>query len=365
LADHESVLVVGAGPVGLAAALALSRSGYLVRIVDSAAEGARESRAVVINQRSLDLLDHLGVSADLIATGVKLNGVRLVSGGSTVGTVDMRFLPHAFNFLLALPQSETEAILAEHLALEGLRVERDTALTEIYQDASRVHTVTVHGQDRREASYDWVLGCDGAHSFVRKALDLDFPGGAYPFQWSLVDVDINAGASMEWGEVHLDPGRPVLLRFPIAPHRHRLISNGPDVLDRVPDSWSIGTLHWSSDFTVSHRHVTAQGKGRVWLAGDAAHIHSPAGGRGMNLGIEDAVTFARFLRKDRLDEWAQWRLRKGETVLKESDRLQNLATADRSLVRRFGPRVFGLALKIPAVQRAFITRNAGLFDLKP
>lgn len=357
--------MVGAGPVGLSAAIALSRSGFGVRIIDSAASAARESRAVVVNQRSLDLLEPLGVAAGLIDAGVKLDGVRLISGGAVVGTVDMRRLKHPYNFILALPQSETEAVLAEHLALEGLQVERETTLTELHQDGAGVHTTTMHGDERHETTHDWVLGCDGAHSTVRKALGLDFPGSAYPFEWSLADVDIDAGASMEWGEVRLDPGEPVLLRFPIAPHRHRLISTGPNVLDRVPGSWRLGTLHWSSDFTVSHRHVPAQGRDRVWLAGDAAHIHSPAGGRGMNLGIEDAITFARSLRAGQLDAWAAWRLRKGDTVLRESDQLQNFATADQSLIRRIGPRLAGLALKIPAIQRAFITRNAGLFDLQP
>lgn len=365
MAKVERVLVVGAGPVGLSAALALSRSGYEVRIVDQATEPGTESRAAVVNARTLDLLDYFGVAADLIDAGVRLDGLKIVSGFSTRATVDMTRLKHPFNFVLGLPQSETEAILDDHLAFEGIAVERGTRVSELYQDAGRVHVTTTLGYDRHEESYDWVLGADGAHSTVRKALSLDFAGEAYPFQWSLVDIDIDAGAEMGWGELRLDPGRPVLLRVPIADGRHRLISNAPNVLDLAPPAWQLGALHWSADFTVSHRHVPVQGKGRVWLAGDAAHIHSPAGGRGMNLGIEDAVTFARFLRAGRVADWAAWRWRKAATVLRESDRLQRFATADRALMRKLGPRAAGIALKVPSVHRRMVARTAGLFDLRP
>lgn len=365
MANAERVLVVGAGPVGLSAALALSRSGFQVRIVDQAAEPSTESRAAVVNARSLELLDYFGVAADLIDAGVRLDGLKLVSGYSTLATVDMTRLNHTFNFILGLPQSETEAILDDHLAFEGIAVERGTKVSELYQDSARVNVTTTLGYDRHEESYDWVLGADGAHSTVRKALSLDFAGEAYPFQWSLADVDIDGGASMDWGELRLDPGRPLLLRVPIADGRHRLISNVPNVLDLSPPAWQMGALHWSAEFTVSHRHVATQGKGRVWLAGDAAHIHSPAGGRGMNLGIEDAVTFARFLHAGRVAEWATWRWRKAAAVLKESDRMQRFATADKGLMRRLGPKAAGMALKLPPLHRRLVTRTAGLFDLRP
>jgi 2-polyprenyl-6-methoxyphenol hydroxylase-like FAD-dependent oxidoreductase len=365
MANAERVLVVGAGPVGLSAALALSRSGFQVRIVDQAAEPSTESRAAVVNARTLELLDYFGVAADLIDAGVRLDGLKLVSGYSTLATIDMTRLKHPFNFILGIPQSETEAILDDHLAFEGIAVERGMRVSELYQDAARVNVTTTRGYDRHEESYDWVLGADGAHSTVRKALSLDFAGEAYPFQWSLADVDIDSGAAMDWGELRLDPGRPMLLRVPIADGRHRLISNVPNVLDLVPPSWLLGALHWSAEFTVSHRHVAAQGKGRVWLAGDAAHIHSPAGGRGMNLGIEDAVTFARFLHAGRVAEWATWRWRKAAAVLKESDRMQRFATADKGLMRRLGPKAAGVALKVAPLHRQLVTRTAGLFDVKP
>ncbi|MDQ0314751.1 FAD-dependent oxidoreductase [Amorphus orientalis] len=361
----ERVLVVGAGPVGLAAALALHHSGFDVRIVDQSSGPSRESRAVAVNARTLDLLDHFGVAADLIDAGVALNGVSVVSQGTPVAQVDMRRLDHAFNFMLGLPQSSTEAILADHLAMDEVAIERGVRVLELYQDASRVHVAFRADHDRQEEVFDWVIGADGAHSTVRSALALDFEGAAYPFSWSLADVEIDGAVSMEWGELRLDPGRPILFRIPIASGRHRLISNDPNVLDLCPRSWHLGALHWTSDFTVSHRHVPRQGSGRVWLAGDAAHIHSPAGGRGMNLGIEDAVTFARFLRAGRVDDWARWRWRKAATVVKESDRLQKFATARNPLVRTLGPRLAGIALKVPPIHRRFAARNAGLFDLKP
>jgi 2-polyprenyl-6-methoxyphenol hydroxylase-like FAD-dependent oxidoreductase len=361
MAQSVSVLVVGAGPVGLAAAIELHRRGVPVRIVDQDKAATSESRAVAVNPRTLDLLEASGASRRLIAAGIRLKGFRIIGEGRTLARIHMDRLKHRHNFMLALPQDKTEAILADCLSERGIPIERGITATEIaaYDD----HAVaTLIGPDGAAERVDagWIIGADGAHSTVRKALDIGFPGASYPFEWSLADVDLSGDVALDQGEIRLDPHKPMLFRVPIGTGRHRLIANGPNVLGLLPPNWHLGTVHWESRFKVSHRQVERLGQGRVRLIGDAAHIHSPAGGRGMNLGIEDAATLAERLAARDLGDWDLQRQYKAAKVIRESDRMQDMATADGPFARRAIPRLAGLLLALPPLHARFITTMAGL-----
>ena len=352
-----SVLVVGAGPVGLAAAIELTRLGARVRIVEAREQRSAESRAIAVNPRTLALLEASGATTPLIAAGVRLRGLRVFARGRHVASVDLSRIRHRYPFLLALPQSETERILEQRLNALGVTVTRGTRLADL-RLGDRIEAV-LEGAAPGPATADWIVGADGAHSLVRKEIGSGFPGERYPFQWSLADVTLAGDVEPDRGELHLDPGRPILFRLPLGGGRHRLISNSPDVLGRLPATWTLGEAIWQSDFSVSHRLADRIVAGRAVIIGDAAHIHSPAGGRGMNLGIEDAATLAPRILAGDLGDWAAERRARAAQVVRESDRLQNLATASGALPRTLVPLMAAVATRIPWLHDAFVQQMAG------
>lgn len=352
------VLVVGAGPVGLAAAVELTRLGAKVRIVEQRATRTPESRALAVNPRTLELLEPAGVTPELIAAGVRVRALNMFTRGRQVATIDLSRIRHRYPFMLSLPQSETERVLEERLHALGVTVEREVRLEDL-KIGPPVEAVLA-GAVEETASFDWIVGADGAHSLVRKEIGASFPGERYPFQWSLADLVLSGpDVSEQSGDLRLDPAKPVLFRLPLGRGRHRLISNDPDVIGLAPKTWSIGEIAWQSSFSVSHRLADKIVLGRAVIIGDAAHIHSPAGGRGMNLGIEDAVTLAPRIVAGDLGDWpAQRRERAGATV-RLSDRLQRLATSSGVVGRTLVPLLAALGTRIRPLHDTFVQQISG------
>lgn len=282
------VLIVGAGPTGLAAALFLTRRGVPVRIIDAAEQPTRTSRALGVNPRTLKLLEDSGVSAAIEAEGQAMRAFRIHRQGRPLATLTIDWAAlGADHRMVILPQARTEALLTRALATLGVTVERGLGLTGLSQSPD---AVTAALSDGSTLAVPVLFAADGAHSIARKALALDFAGDAWDEPWHLLDVDLTGPAADE-GWIDLRPTGPFVC-LPFSGQTFRLIGFGPPPLENLPADWTAGTVHWSSEFRISHRMVAAMNVGRACLGGDAAHIHSPIGARGMNLGIEDAFVFA-------------------------------------------------------------------------
>ena len=217
----------------------------------------------------------------------------------------------------------------------------------------------------------WLIGADGAHSSVRKAMKIDFDGSRNTNIFSLADVLLDEDPDIAENEasLYLDADQPFIVRFPLGNGIHRVISNTPGVLGRLPKTWVFDKVIWASEFAVSHRMADRRLMGRVALIGDAAHIHSPAGGRGMNLGIEDAITLSDLIaaspaidpsmmtrgvddaQRLRLRNWERERLARAKEALAFSDRLQELATMNSSLKLFALPMLLKLINTVPAMRR--------------
>jgi 2-polyprenyl-6-methoxyphenol hydroxylase-like FAD-dependent oxidoreductase len=290
---NREVLIAGAGPTGLAAALFLADRGVKSRIVDANEQPSDTSKALGVNPRSLELLEPSGVTAEILAKALRMTAMKLHDGGRPLAEVqiDPQAQGARFPFVI-LPQSATEKLLTAALAKRGIRPERGLTLTELEQDAEGVnYTLTDAEGGELKGRAAILLGADGAHSAVRHLLGVGFPGSAFPEAWQIIDCTIAQPNPEPRGHIDFQRQGP-WIALPYDKKTWRLIGAGPELTQRLPRDWTLKKVVWRSDFHISHRIADKLAVGRVCLAGDAAHIHSPLGARGMNLGIEDAYVFA-------------------------------------------------------------------------
>ena len=375
----QSVLIIGAGPVGLTLASELTRYGVSVRIVDKAMARTDKSKAMVIWSRTLELLDRGGAggSAPFVDAGFKVDGVAFVAGLKAVGRVAMDAIPSPHAYALTIPQSDTERLLEERLAAQGVTVERGVEATALAFAADATNAVLRHADGRKEAvRADWLVGCDGAHSAVRHALDLPFSGETLMSDWFLADVHMSGyprpdtDASIHW---HKDG---VLIIFPFKGKRYRIIGDLPHTDAKVPSAPTLDEVQaivdrrgpadtklfdpiWLSGFRINGRKVAQYRHGRAFIAGDAAHVHSPAGGQGMNTGMQDAFNLAwklaMVVRGDAaeslLDSYSPERSAVGDDVLKDAGRLTAVATLANPVAQSLRNIAAHVVLGLPSFTR--------------
>jgi 2-polyprenyl-6-methoxyphenol hydroxylase-like FAD-dependent oxidoreductase len=308
---RAQVLIAGAGPTGLVLALWLTRRGVPVRIVDKAAEAGTTSRALAVQVRTLELYRQLGIADQLVAEGVRIRTLNFWARGARAAQAELKEIGEGltpYPFVLAHPQDKHERLLIRALDALGVTVERRTELTHVEQSADGVRTTLRHADGREEhCDAAWVAGCDGASSVVRHQLGIGFPGGTYSGRFYVADVEAHGGAAD--GQLHVDfEEADFALVFPMKGEGTiRLVGlvRGPAAADHRELTFEdvrgravrnlgldITKVNWFSTYNVHHRVAARFRDGRVFLLGDAAHIHSPVGGQGMNTGIGDAVNLA-------------------------------------------------------------------------
>jgi 2-polyprenyl-6-methoxyphenol hydroxylase-like FAD-dependent oxidoreductase len=376
------VLIAGAGPTGLALALWLAQSGARVRIVDKAAEPGTTSRALVVHARTLEFYRQLGIADAIVDAAVRFAAVNLWVAGKQVAHVDLGALGEgatAFPFMLIFPQDEHERLLIERLSGAGVNVERPCELRAFDERGDHIAAHLVHGDGREEqCEAAFLAGCDGAHSTVREKLKAGFPGGTYAHVFYVADVQ--AGGPVMNRELHVALDKADLLAvFPMkGDARARLIGTvGPqrehanrppewhDVSHGVLERLGIDVSHvnWFSTYHVHHRVASHFRAGRAFLLGDAAHIHSPVGGQGMNTGIGDsanlgwklAAVAASRIDARVLDTYEPERIAFAQRLVATTDRGFQLASSDGAVARfvriRVLPRVLPPLLRLRALRR--------------
>ena len=373
LPDSTDVLVAGAGPTGLVVANALCHHGITPVIVDADPQVAHTSRAAVVHARTLEVLEPLGVTGALLERGVRVQTFRVRDRDRVLVEVGFADLPSRYNFALMCPQDRTEAVLVDRLRAFGVDVHRGWRLTSLHDAGSAVRAELTGPSGIHPIRTRHVVGSDGGHSFVRQAADIAFEGDTYARSFILADV------VMDWP---LDPlevtlffsGQGLVVVAPLPEGHHRIVATVNQapmhpgrgevqaLLDtRGPQSRraEVREVVWSSRFHVHHRVARSFRSGRLLLAGDAAHVHSPAGGQGMNTGIQDAVELADALsavlrgadENATLDAYARERREVAQRIVALTDRMTRAATLQNPLGREARNALLALVGHLPAVRR--------------
>jgi 2-polyprenyl-6-methoxyphenol hydroxylase-like FAD-dependent oxidoreductase len=376
---HSDVLIVGAGPTGLALAAALAVRGIKATVVDRQSAGANTSRAAVVHARTLEVLEAIGVADRLVAQGIRAARFTIRDRDRVLVPVQFDGLPTRYPFALMIPQAATEQILRERLAELGGEVQWNRRIARIEQSADGVTATT---DDGAVLSARYLVGADGMHSVVRQSVNVSFEGEQYDDSFSLADVRLRGEVPHDEVILYFSPAGLVVVA-PLPGGLHRIVATASDAPEQ-PDSAFVQALLdargpkrsrvevqevvWGSRFRVHHRLAQSYREGRIVLAGDAAHVHSPAGGQGMNTGIQDGIALADALESalKRGDETA---LQKYEAqrrpiaaqVVKMADRLTRLATVPR-FMRPMRNMLLRLLSYVPAYRKALAWRLSGLVN---
>ena len=379
---ETDVLIVGAGPTGLALATTLMRAGIATVIVDKLATGQNTSRAAVVHAHTLEVLEPLGVVARMTQAGLKLARFSIRDRDRVLVRLHFDTLPTRHPYLLMLPQDVTEAILADALAEAGGTVHRGWTAEALVETADGVEATVVSGEDRRTIRARYVVGADGMHSLVRQTAGIGFTGSSYEESFVLADVEMTWSHGRDEVMLFFSPAGLVVVA-PLPSGAYRIVATldsaperpGIDDLQALLDArgptqgvGKVSQVHWSSRFRLHHRVADQYRRGRYLLIGDAAHVHSPAGGQGMNTGLVDACTLGRLLagvvsgRRDESDLDLHDALRRPAAlqVLRLAGRLTHMATMKSAPQRSLRNMVLATLNVVPIAKRRLEMDLSGL-----
>jgi len=378
------VLIVGAGPTGLALAMQLIRYGVDFTIIDKKETTTPYSKAIGVQARTLEIYDQIGLADEIVSRGWVANKVRLLQQGEIRGQIDLNEFGKGmspFPFLLIVEQGTHEKMLYEYVRTRSVDVRWQTELIKFSQNEMGVIAEVKNNAgelEKIEAKY--LVGCDGAHSLVRHGLKIEFGGSTFERLFYVADVDIEW--KYEHDSLHVNLGENTLTAFfpMLGDKRWRIVGTFPEghtadegqvlfdeiekqIVDDTKLEFDITNVNWFSTYKVHSRHVSKFSEGRCFLAGDSAHIHTPAGAQGMNTGIQDgynlAWKLATVLKGDAdaklLDTYNEERLPNAHRLLQTTDRFFALAASDEPVTVFFRQHIFphiaNFALNIDAVKR--------------
>ncbi|KUH85513.1 MULTISPECIES: FAD-dependent oxidoreductase [unclassified Mycobacterium] len=383
----NDVLIVGAGPTGLTMAIELARRGVAVRIIDAAAGPATDTRALGMQARTLELFEKPGVVQPLLDRGLRARVFNVFSENRQILRADFAGLDSPFPFLLMIPQNDTEEVLAEHLATLGVEVDRDTELVSLDQTDEHVH-VQVRCADGTvdTATASWLIGADGAHSTVRHALGIGFLGGAFEENFAVADLRMDWSLPHDQFFAYLNRGRFVAY-FPMLGGWHRIaVAQPPDAASSelpvsheelqaavdicAPPGARIAEIRQAGRFRINQRRAETHARGRVFLVGDAAHIHSVVGAQGMNTGIADSFNLGWKLaavvrgaaRPELLETYAAERAPVADRLVRGTRRITRMTLLRNPVSTAVRRRVAPVVLGRDAVQRK-LTRAISQIDV--
>jgi len=383
LPDHTDVLIVGAGPTGLALATTLAQRGVDHVIVDRLASGQNTSRAAVIHAHTLEVLDSLpNVTERMLAEGLPIHRFSLRDRDRVLTRLRFDGLRTPHSHLLMLPQDRTEAILGDALEAVGGRVHRGLTVETLQETGSDVSVFLSDSAGTRTIHARWVVGADGMHSLVRRIAGIGFAGSTYEESFVLADVDMTWAHGRDEVMLFFSPAGLVVVA-PLPGGRYRIVATLDDaperpgvadvqalVDERGPRSASaeVHSVHWSSRFRLHHRVADTYRRGPFLLIGDAAHVHSPAGGQGMNTGLVDACVLGRILddvlsgrrAEAHLDLYETLRRPAAKEVLALADRLTRMATTRRAARRFVRNTVLSVLGSLPPVRARLVGSLSGL-----
>jgi 2-polyprenyl-6-methoxyphenol hydroxylase-like FAD-dependent oxidoreductase len=372
MSSQLPVLIIGAGPTGLMMACELARHEISFRIIDKKPESTPASNATWVQTRTIELLDHIGIADRFLRNGHQCNSINLHTNSKSVAKIALNDIDSIYPFILMLPQSKTEILLTQRLEELNNRVERSLELIEIKQENNTVISTIKHPDGQIEnITSNWLIACDGANSKVRESCNLFFSGKDLPEQFVVADARMNSHLPNDEIHMFFDKGTlfpdraTILATFPWGSKEYRVTANiyqgharqtftaievKEAMNERAYANYTVDSVSWISPFWIHSKIVDNMRHDSIFLAGDAAHVHSPAGGQGMNTGMQDAYNLAWKLAlviKNKaapslLDTYHSERHPVVKYIVDQTEHFTNMALFDKSFTEKLND--FGRAL---------------------
>jgi len=343
MSSKKEILIIGAGPSGLSMAIFLSELGYHPRIIDKKSGIGIHSKALGVNPRSLELFEPLGITDRFLKNGTQLTAINIWKADQHIFRNDLSKVNHKYPFMLIQPQKESEEILLDEVRKRNIEVEYNTEMQSIQKSSNRYLTQLSASTAQYNHTSDYIIGADGGNSKVRASIESKLKGYRYDENWELYDIEIALDINPKEGHIRLFP-EGAMIMLPMKNNIWRVAGNLTSILNYLPKNSNLGSVHWESNFRIHHKLAQTLVHDHIGLIGDAAHLHSPVGARGMNLGIEDAYLMAQLIHNDQLSTYEKSRL---PYLNKTVNRINNIT----------------MTLAGNTARSRFIRKNIGMFRI--